>query len=133
MRSTAAHIAPDWVALGWQENGEHRVIVADEVRQASMSAEVEDPPMTGSAGGVLSVGPSHVTKHILEVELGGTYTIAAGATWRTAADNAGMNHIVGAMGISVEALEILYRLGAEHAETKEEVAALEMVAEYLGH
>lgn len=124
MRSSTARIRPDWLAFGWQENGEHRVVCSTEVIDVSMSAETEDIATMGSTTKMPLV--------ILEARMG-NYTIGSDATWRTAADRAGMDHIVvGALGIPTEVLEMLYEVGAEHAETKEQIRALEMLAEYLG-
>jgi len=126
VRSSTARIRPDWLAFGWQENGEHRVVCSTEVIDVSMSAETEDITTMSSATKM-----PLVTAHILEARMG-NYTIGSDATWRTAADRAGMDHIVGALGIPTEVLEMLYEVGAEHAETKEQIRALEMLAEYLG-
>lgn len=126
MRSTTARVSPDWIAFGWQENGEHRVVCSLEVTEVSMSAETEEIATMG-----IATKMPLVTAHVLEARMG-NYTIGADHTWRSAADRAGMADIVGALGLAPEVLEVLYEVGAEHAETKEQVAALEMLAEYLG-
>lgn len=125
---TAPH--PEWLAFGWhgKETG-FCVAASTEVRSLHLETHTDYEDVASGMGYHSSI----VTDSRFEVHaILGSYKVASHDHSRAAAAEA--VDLPRFLGDSLApALEILYRLGAEHASTEAEFTALETLAEFLGH
>lgn len=133
---SAYRLPVEWLAFGWHEKETgFWVASSTEVRSLHLETHADYEDVASGMGYHSRI----VTDSRFEIEATlGSYEIAQDDHSRAAAAEAvNPPQFHGALNVDRDAmtpaLEILYRLGAEHASTEAEFTALETLAEFLGH